>query len=501
MYVLAILLSGVATSFAVSLWNYMYMPLAAYFFWLLIGMLTLRFSQLLVLALASTAAAVASVAADAENLNPARLVGLVVMTLTVLLGLYASSRQRSGLPSALSEAMLSDLRDRLQSQSRVPDLPGEWMADSAMISSHGVNFAGDFLVADLSVDRRYLEIVLVDVCGKGVAAGSQALHFAGALGGLLGAVEQPALFQAANAFLLRQQADESFSTAVHLKVDLRSGEYVVTSAGHPPALRWVTTRGEWVLDNARGTALGILDDPELESSCGVLEPGEALLFYTDGVVESRSIDLDVGIHWLRTAAREAILQGYPGAPRRIISQIKKGEDDRAVLILPADRQRRSQTGHHHHQRPGRPDRTTDDQRDAGEQEDPVHEVVQVVPPRHRVVQVQAVAGDVDEEAEHDQRERAVRRPGCGVSSPDRDPPHCRHQQHHGGVGHQSCAERLAGEAVDAGHPLGHRQLPDGRDEDGGRDPCRNPACPGQGAGGGWVGGSHPGIMARRDRRR
>src|SRR5690606_36416732 len=121
-------------------------------------------------------------------------------------------------------------------------------------------YAGDFFVADL-VEGRSLEMVLVDVCGKGVAVGPQALQFAGALGGLLGSLPPRRLMLAANRFLLRQQSDESFSTAVHLRVDLRTGEYTITSAGHPPALRWDAAAAEWRVDNARGTALGITAEP------------------------------------------------------------------------------------------------------------------------------------------------------------------------------------------------------------------------------------------------
>ncbi|WP_205472258.1 PP2C family protein-serine/threonine phosphatase [Nocardioides sp. SYSU D00038] len=331
--VLAVLLTGVTGSFAVSLWNYSYMPLTTYFAWLLLGMLLLRFRPLTVLSLYAATAAVVAMVVDVRPIDGARVAALVTLALSVVLILYQSSRQRSGLPVTLGEAMLSDLRDRLQAQGRVPELPGEWQSTSAMLASHGVGYAGDFLVADLSDDGRRLEMVLVDVCGKGVAAGAQALQFAGALGGLIGAMDQPDLFRAANAFLLRQRADESFSTAVHLRVDLDTGAYRVTSAGHPPALRYDGRAAEWRVDNARGTALGIVPDPELHSSEGVLLPGEALLFYTDGVVESRGADLDAGIEWLRTAAGEAVRRGYAGAARRIVRQVRSGDDDRAVLVL------------------------------------------------------------------------------------------------------------------------------------------------------------------------
>ncbi len=331
LYVLGLLLVGVAASFAVSWSAYPWMPLTAYFVWLLAGMLVLRFKPLALLVAVASVAAVVAMRHDGP-IDGARVTALVTLALSVALILYQSSRQRSGLPVTLSEAMLAELRDRLQAQGVMPVLPRGWEAQSAMLSSHGVGYAGDFFVADLVDDKR-LEMVLVDVCGKGVAVGPQSLQFAGALGGLLGALPPRELFDAANKFLLRQQSDESFATAVHVVIDLEDGRYTITSAGHPPALRWDAGSDEWVVDNARGMALGIMPDPELHHSEGVLPPDGALLFYTDGVVESRTTDLDVGIAWLQRAARDAVARGFPGAARRIIKQVRRGDDDRAVLIL------------------------------------------------------------------------------------------------------------------------------------------------------------------------
>ncbi len=331
LFAVAMLGGGVTVSFAVSLWNYSYMPLTAYFVWLLLGMMLLRFVPLLALCTYAATAAVTAMVIDVDPISSGRIMALSAMAIVVGLILYQSSQQRSGLPVPLSEALLADLRDRLLALGSVPALPGGWHSTSAMIAANGVGYAGDFLVAVLDEDESELEMVLVDVCGKGVAAGAAALHFAGALGGLIGATSQPQLFQAANAFLLRQDNQESFATAVHVRLRLDTGEYAVTSAGHPPALHWDGL--EWVVDNARGTALGILPEPELVISHGSLAPGEALLFYTDGVIESRKGDLDDGVAWLQAEALRSIRPGYDGAAQRIIRGIERGDDDRAVLIL------------------------------------------------------------------------------------------------------------------------------------------------------------------------
>lgn len=330
--VLAALLVGVAANFAVSLSRYDRMPLSTYFIWLLLGMLMLRFRLQAVLGGAVALAVLTALVVDGAW-SLVREVGLATLLVCIALILYAASRQRSGLPGLLSDALLSELHVRLQSQGRLPELPAGWEAQSAMVASHGVAYAGDFFVADLRDEEGCLELVLVDVCGKGLAAGPAALQFAGALGGLIGAVTPAELFHAANNFLLRLHEDEQFATAVHVALNLETGEYCITSAGHPPALRWDVAEGAWTVDNSRGTALGIVREPELHSAAGTLGVGEGLMFYTDGVVESRSSGLEVGIAWLRETARAAIAEGWPGAAQRIVSRVERGDDDRAVLIL------------------------------------------------------------------------------------------------------------------------------------------------------------------------
>jgi len=329
--VLGILLLGLLLCLLVALPCPRCLPTGVFFLGPLLGLTLLRFRPLAVLTGAAVVAAVVAYTHDGRRIG----VGdALVATVAVAIVLWQSSRQRSGLPVGLSEAMLAELRDRLQQQGRVPSLPQGWTSQSAMIAAAGTSYAGDFLVADLR-DGHVLEMVLVDVCGKGTAVGPQSLQLAGALGGLIGALPPEALMRAANAFLLRQRHDEAFSTAVHVVVDLDTGQYQVTSAGHPPALRWSAEAQEWTVDNARGMALGVIDDPEFDASTGVLAPGDALMFYTDGVIERRRSDLDTGIAWLRDVAGEEIRhRTFDGAARRILARVDGGDvDDRAVLIL------------------------------------------------------------------------------------------------------------------------------------------------------------------------
>jgi hypothetical protein len=332
LYVLALLLLLVAATLVASWYATDSVPLTIWFLWLLLGMLVLRFAPLAVLCAAVFVSSLL-VTFHEGFAQPYLNVGLLILVLAIAVILFHASRQKSGLPVALSEPMLAQLRDRLQAQGRMPDLPGPWRAQSALLTAHGTSYAGDFLVTDVQ-DDRWLEVVMVDVCGKGVAVGAQALQFSGALGGLIGALPPAELMQAANAFLLRQDSEESFATAAHLLVDLETGDYMIISAGHPPALRWERRPGGWFVDNARGTALGVIPSPDLVPSTGTLRPGEALMFYTDGVVEARGRDLDEGTDWLRGVALNAVLsRGFNGLPRRVLRQVPSGADDRALLVL------------------------------------------------------------------------------------------------------------------------------------------------------------------------
>ncbi|MEO6471700.1 MAG: PP2C family protein-serine/threonine phosphatase, partial [Aeromicrobium sp.] len=239
----------------ISLADYNRMPITTFIIPMLLGSLALRYRPLMLL-LGFTVVCVTATLVK-EGLAPVRVSGLIALGLAAIIILFESRTHRSGLPGPLGEAMLVDLRDRLQSQGVVPPLPTGWVAQSAMLSAGGAKFAGDFMVADLSEDEKHLEMVLVDVCGKGVAAGTQSLQFAGALGGLIGALPPQALFAAANSFLLRQRWDDGFATAVHVLINLQTGDFTIISAGHPPALRWESDRRQWEIDGARGMALGI----------------------------------------------------------------------------------------------------------------------------------------------------------------------------------------------------------------------------------------------------
>ena len=101
-------------------------------------------------------------------------------------------------------------------------------------------------------DGTRLEVVVVDVSGKGEQAGTRSLLLSGAFGGLLSALPPAEFLPAANDYLLRQDWEEGFATAIHLHLDLATGDFEIRTAGHPPAVQLHAGSGPLVGARLRG---------------------------------------------------------------------------------------------------------------------------------------------------------------------------------------------------------------------------------------------------------
>ena len=260
---------------------------------------------------------------------------LVVAGTAAMVHLLARSRGRLGVQGTRGDSMLVDLRDRLTAQGEMPDLPEGWAAEVVLRSAGGASFSGDFLVATLSDDGDVLEVALVDVSGKGVDAGTRALLLSGAFGGLLGSVPDEEFLPATNRYLIRQHWEEGFATVAHVVIDLSTGEYVVSVAGHPPAVHFASGSGRWrVSEASEGPLLGIFPDAKFVSERGRLARGDALLMFTDGLIEKPGQDISVGIDKLLGEAERLVTRGFRHGARKLIDRVAAAHnDDRAVVLI------------------------------------------------------------------------------------------------------------------------------------------------------------------------
>jgi hypothetical protein len=250
---------------------------------------------------------------------------------------FAKSREETGLGGLRGDSVLVELRRRLELQGALPELAEPWHAETVLRPAGGGPFAGDFVVSACD-DGDRLAVTLVDVSGKGVEAGTRSLLLSGALGGLLGALPAAEFLPAANAYLFAQDWDEGFATAAHLSLDLRTGACTSESAGHPPGAQFDAGSGRWSLLETPGPALGLVPEASYDADTGVLRPGDALLLYTDGLVEIPGRDLSVGIDKLLGAAEHLVTRGFPGGAELLVDRVAAGSsDDRGLVLLWRDR--------------------------------------------------------------------------------------------------------------------------------------------------------------------
>ncbi|HEV2798629.1 MAG TPA: PP2C family protein-serine/threonine phosphatase [Nocardioides sp.] len=261
----------------------------------------------------------------------------IVLTVVIIFGLgllvLVSSfrRSRLGVAGIQGEQMFVDLRDRILRQGGIPALPDDWYAAAELRSAGGTPFAGDFVVASRTGNR--LDVAVVDVSGKGQGAGTRALLLSGAIGGLLSALPPADFLAGANTFLLRQDWDEGFATAIHLSLDLGTGRFHLRSAGHPPAALRHAGSGRWEVIETEGPILGLIDGATFEATSGEMRPGDALLLYTDGMVETRTRDIGSGIDKMLGQAERLLRGRFEGGAERLIESLGSRSDDRALLLV------------------------------------------------------------------------------------------------------------------------------------------------------------------------
>ncbi|MFL5921629.1 MAG: SpoIIE family protein phosphatase [Gaiellaceae bacterium] len=180
---------------------------------------------------------------------------------------FADSMQRSLLP-------------RSQPSARGLDV-GAVYASSARMDVGGDVY--DFL--ELADGR--LAVVLGDVTGHGIDAAADMAMAKFVFRSLAREHPEPGDFlRAANEVVVEEIAEGKFITMLFLTADGATGELACASAGHPPP-RILRAGAAPEPLGVRGLALGIAELQQYGARNVHLEPGEAAVLFTDGLLEGR----------------------------------------------------------------------------------------------------------------------------------------------------------------------------------------------------------------------
>ncbi|MBI1319101.1 MAG: SpoIIE family protein phosphatase [Candidatus Hydrogenedens sp.] len=137
-------------------------------------------------------------------------------------------------------------------------------------------------------DPRWL-ILVADASGHGPSAAVLVAMLSALLHSFPGAPESPSdVLHYLNRHLLTKRVYNAFVTAIAAVYDPRDGSITWASAGHPPPLLRRECGTVLNMPLLEGIPLGILPETNYTTESVVLEPGQCMLLYTDGITEARS---------------------------------------------------------------------------------------------------------------------------------------------------------------------------------------------------------------------
>jgi len=236
----------------------------------------------------------------------------------------ARTLQRSLLPPAL------------------PEIDGIDLAARYLAAGAGNEVGGDFYDCFPTGGGEWA-VVIGDVCGKGAeAAAVTALARYTIRAAVLHDRGPVSVLRELNEAILRHGTDFRFCTALYVALTPREdggADARVAVGGHPlPLLLRADGRVETA--GRPGTLLGVLPDPPLAEADVHLDPGDALVLFTDGVIEASPLDAALGPErlsaFLRGCAGEDAASLAANVERRTLAvQHGRLRDDVAIVVLRA----------------------------------------------------------------------------------------------------------------------------------------------------------------------
>lgn len=164
---------------------------------------------------------------------------------------------------------------------------------------NGYNIKSSFLpVEELSgdffdgffLDNYIYQIVMCDVSGHGIASS----YFGNEIRTLFRTtssadLKPSSIIKSLNTRLIKDFGEALyFSAVIVCQINIKTGYIFFSSGGHPLSLLYCFRKKQCIELSSTGGQIGICKDMEYKDVKFVLEKGDCLLFYTDGVNKSQS---------------------------------------------------------------------------------------------------------------------------------------------------------------------------------------------------------------------
>jgi len=173
----------------------------------------------------------------------------------------------------------------------LPDFSAIEGFDISSIFLPAVDISGDFFDGFFLDDDVY-QFVLCDVSGHGVASsyiGNEIRSLFRTFS--LRRFSPSFIIGAVNGILSRDISDlYYFGTVIVCQLNIKTGEVLFSSGGHPPAIFCRCGESSCALLNKTGPLVGFFEKGDFRDTEFVMKSGDALLLYTDGIPETFSSD-------------------------------------------------------------------------------------------------------------------------------------------------------------------------------------------------------------------
>ncbi len=216
----------------------------------------------------------------------------------------------------------------------LPDLPGLEVAARYLPAASEAEVGGDWYDV-IPIAGGAVGLVMGDVAGKGLAGASMVGRLRSAMRAYALEGHDPArVVERVNRLLWNEAEESQMATMLYAIVDPAEGVVRWVNAGHPPPVL-VEEPDVRYLSGEASVPLGVLPFPTYEEASAPMQPGSAILLYTDGLVERPGEHIDDGLAQLAAHIREA-----PKEPSRLLDHLLESlvpaggaPDDVALLML------------------------------------------------------------------------------------------------------------------------------------------------------------------------
>ncbi len=251
----------------------------------------------------------------------------VAEQLALQLGLVVARAQRFDLAVRTSHALQDNLLPPAP-----PALEGLEIAVRYLAATRGVEVGGDFYDV-IRMPGGEIGLAVGDVVGHDITAAATMGQLRSVYRALLADGPAP------GAVVERLQTGwpllglQRMATALFATLDPASGRLRIASAGHPPPVLLVGGRASFLPvppSRMLGAPPSVADE-----WIGVLPEGASLILFTDGLVESRSADIDEGFALLLEAASSAGTSDPGALCDHLLAELTGAHraDDIALLVL------------------------------------------------------------------------------------------------------------------------------------------------------------------------